>query len=128
MRNLLGVTTGIFLLATPCLADKYYGELVNAASGASLPAAFEVLDDTRLSYCFNDTENNCFELSYVRLQGEVIRASFSKDNTGADGTVTTQTNLWTWTPTETGYDGTFAIQYDDSPPQMQTEGKFSLRE
>lgn len=125
MRKIILLSLGALTLGTFALAEKHYGAFVNAASGASLPAAFEIVDGDTLRYCFNDVENNCFDLPYDLLEGNVIQARFSKETQDSTGNTVIQTNLWTWTPTDTGYHGTFAIQYGDAPAQVQTTGDFT---
>ena len=120
------LAAALAVLAAPGFAgDKQYGAFVNAESGASLPAAFEILDETSLSYCFNDLDENCFTLPYTRAEDGTIEARFTRESTDAEGKPRRQTNIWTWTPAGDGYRGEFAIQYGDAEPELQTTGDFT---
>ncbi len=118
----------LLLLAGPAMSEKFYGELVNAASGAALPAAFEVTGEETLSYCYNDLETSCSDLAYERLAGDVIEARLEITRKAADGTETRQTNIWTWSPIKGGYHGVFSIRYGDGRPEMKTQGDFFPKE
>lgn len=123
MKLQLALTVCLVLGGSAALAEKFYGSLVSPVSGAALPAAFELLEDGTVDYCFQDVEENCFNLAAETLEGGGIRAQVVNERV-VDGVETRQTNLWTWTPIEGGYHGRFDIQYEDAEPELQTEGEF----
>ncbi len=123
MKQLIVSTTCLLVAAGGAFADKYVGTLVNAASGAALPAAFEVIDEAQLSYCFNDLDLNCYEMPYQQLEDDSIQVRLDIVRE-VDGVKRQHTNIWTWMPIDGGYHGTFAIAYEDKEPALQTEGDF----